>query len=59
MSLKVTCLLESVMSVSFSWLNHDMAFELKAVVTIQSRNVCSNSIESGSRQECMLRPQLV
>ena len=27
MSLKVLCLLESVMSVSFSWLNHDMAFK--------------------------------
>ena len=48
MSLKVICLLESVMSVSFSWLNHDMAFKQKAVVTVQSRIVCS--IESGRRQ---------
>ena len=48
MSLKVTCLLESVMPESFSWLNHDMAFEQKAVVTVQSRNVCS--LESGRRQ---------
>ena len=48
MSLKVTCLLENVMSVSFSWLNHEMAFEYKAVVTVQFRNVCS--IESGRRQ---------
>ena len=48
MSLKVICLLESVMSVSFSWLNHDMAFKQKAVATVQSRKVCS--IESGGRQ---------
>ena len=28
MSLKVICLFESVMSVSFSWLNHDMALNV-------------------------------
>ena len=48
MSLRVICMLESVISVSFSWLNHDMAFKYKAVVTVQSRIVCS--IESGWRQ---------
>ena len=49
MSLKVICFLESVMSVSFSWLNHDMAFKKKAVARVQSRKVYC-SIESGRRQ---------